>query len=289
MFLVIGASGNSGSQVVDVLRRRNLAFQIAARRATETGSLPFDFYDRATWSGALSGKKGVYLLRPPAIADMAQTLLPFVDAIRDAGAGPIVFLSVAGAERNPILPHAKVEKRLFAHGASDFTILRPGYFAQNLEDAFLADIRDEGRITLPAGDGRVAFVDLRDVAEVAVDALCSPAVLAGKAVTLTGPRAIGFDEVATLISAAAGRPVRYDRVSPLQYWGYLRRKGQPVMQALVQTILNTGLRFGNAEKVDLTLPRLLGRPATDIATYISDNRAMWRADASLSAGRTPTP
>ncbi len=105
-----------------------------------------------------------------------------------------------------------------------------------------------GRITLPAGDGRIAFIDMPNLAEAAVDALYGPTVLAGKAVTLTGPRAIGFDEVATLISAAAGRPVRYDRVS-----------------------------------------RLLGRPATDIATFVSDNRAMWRAGENLSAGRPRTP
>lgn len=288
MILVTGASGNSGSNVVAVLRRRDLAFRIASHRASEAGTVPFDFHDRATWPGAFSGTKGVYLLRPPAIADMSKTLLPFVDAIRDAGAGPIVFLSVAGAERNPILPHAKVEKRLFASGTSDFTILRPGYFAQNLEDAFLADIRDEGRIALPAGDGRVAFVDLRDVAEITADALCGRAELVGTAVTLTGPRAIGFDEVATLISAAAGRPVRYERMSPMGYWRHLRRRGQPMMQALVQTILNSGLRFGNAEKVDVTLSRLLGRPATDIAEYISDKSALWRADENLLARSPPT-
>ncbi len=283
MILVTGASGNSGSKVVEVLRRRGLAFRIASRRAGEAGNVPFDFHDRATWPGALSGTRGVYLLRPPALADMSETLLPFVDAIRDAGAGPIVFLSVAGAERNPILPHAKVEKRLLSGGLSDFTILRPGYFAQNLEDVFLADIREEGRIALPAGEGLVAFVDLRDVAEVTVEALCGRADLVGGAVTLTGPRAIGFGEVASLISAAAGRPVRYDRMSPMGYWWHLRRRRQPVMQTFVQTILNTGLRFGNAATVDATLSRLLGRPATDIATYISDNAAIWRSDQSLSA------
>ena len=61
-----------------------------------------------------------------------------------------------------------------------------------------------------------------------------------------------------------------------------------MMQALVQTILNFGLRFGNAEKVDVTLSRLLGRLATDIAEYISDKSALWRADENLLARPPPT-
>ena len=276
MILVTGASGNSGSKVIEVLRRRHLPFRIALRQVAAPEELKFDFMDPSTWPEALAGTKGVFLVRPPAIANMAKTLTPFVDAVRDHRAGPIVFLSVAGAEKKPFLPHAKVEKRLLAGGESDFTILRSSYFAQNLEDAFLADIRNEGRIVLPAGSGRVAFVDLRDVAEVAADALGGDASLAGKAVTLTGPRAVDFVEVAALVTAAAGRPVRYEPVSPFAYWRHLRRKHEPAIQVLVQTILNTGLRFGQAEKVDPALPRLLGRAATDVAEYIRINAAVWR-------------
>ena len=58
------------------------------------------------------------------------------------------------------------------------TLLRPGFFAQNLQDAYRRDIREEPRLHVPAGRGRVAFVDLRDPGEVAAMALIDPAATA---------------------------------------------------------------------------------------------------------------
>ena len=283
MILITGANGNSGRCVAEALAARQMPFRVALRPggrgalpAGASGSVDFDFADQSTWAATLDGVQGVYLLRPPAIANIKATLAPFINAVRAAGAGPIVFLSVAGAERNPILPHAAVERHLRAGPSDDHTILRPTYFAQNLEDAFRADIRERGEIVLPSGAGRVAFVDLKDVGEVAALALSGRADLRGVGVTLTGPRAVTFSEVAGLIATAAGRPMRYEPVSPLTYALRLRRQGQPAMQILVQTILNTGLRFGQSEAVDPTLPRLLGRPATDIADYIRRRAEVWR-------------
>ncbi|MFN3642059.1 MAG: NAD(P)H-binding protein [Gemmobacter sp.] len=275
MILVTAAGSKTGRLVIAALAGRGLACRAGVRRPDGPGAVRLDLADPATWPGALDGAAGVFLLRPPALAAMGRTLVPFVDAVRARGAGPIVFLSVAGAENNRLLPHAAVERHLIA-GPRDWTLLRPGYFAQNLEDAFLADIRDAGRIALPAGAGRVAFVDLRDVAEVAADAFADPGRHAGAAWTLTGPRAVGFAEVAQLLSEAAGRPIAYRRMTPLAYAAHLARSGMPAMQVLVQTVLNTGLRFGQAERVDPALPRLLGRPATDIADYIRDHADLWR-------------
>lgn len=48
------------------------------------------------------------------------------------------------------------------------------------------------------------------------------------------------------------------------------------MQAIVQTVLHTGLRRGQAETVDPTLPRLLGRPARTLAEYVHDHRDVWQ-------------
>jgi hypothetical protein len=48
------------------------------------------------------------------------------------------------------------------------------------------------------------------------------------------------------------------------------------MQAIVQTVLHTGLARGQAETVDPTLPQLLGRPARTLAQYVHDNRELWQ-------------
>jgi hypothetical protein len=50
----------------------------------------------------------------------------------------------------------------------------------------------------------------------------------------------------------------------------------PWMQILIQTILHVGLRRGDAEAVDPTTARVLGRPPRTMAEYVRDNVGLWR-------------
>lgn len=281
--LVTGAMGNVGREVVRALRARGIDIRAAVSSVAsaeqywngEVESVRFDFRDAATWSAALEGCTGVFLLRPPPIADVEKTLNPFVDVAREKKADHIVFLSVAGAGENKIIPHHKVEMHLKASGAA-YTLLRPGFFAQNLQDAYLQDIREADRLYVPAGKGRAAFVDLYDVAEVAVEAFVAPEKHANQAYTLTGSEAIGFDDVANILSDVLGRTIRYQAASVVGYVWHLRRRGLPWGQCIVQTILHVGLRFGHAEQVDPTLEALLGRRGRTMRMYVEANQGLWR-------------
>ena len=198
----------------------------------------------------------------------------FIDAARAAGVGQIVFLSVAGAGANPLVPHHAVEQRLQAEPGG-WTILRPGFFVQNCQDAYRRDLREDDRLYVPAGDGQVAFVDLYDVAEVAASAFADPAGHSGQAYTLTGPEALGFETLAGELTEVLGRRIRYESASIFGYLGHLRKRGLPWAQAVVQTILHVGLRFGQAATVDPTLARLLGRPGRSVGVYLAENTALW--------------
>jgi len=241
---------------------------------SEVQAVPLDFRDPRTFEAAVVGCSELFLLRPPAISNTAQTLNPFIDVARARGVGHVVFLSVAGAGQNKIVPHHAVEVHLALRGA-DWTVLRPGFFAQNLEAAYLQDIREDDRLYVPAGRARVAFVDVRDVAEVAASALLEPSVHVGRAYTLTGAEALTFEAVAELLSNAIGRSIRYVPATALGYLWHLHRRGLPVAQALVQTLLHVGLRFGQAEDIDPTLESLLDRTPRTMRDYLYDLRATW--------------
>jgi uncharacterized protein YbjT (DUF2867 family) len=279
--LVTGASGNVGREVVRALLARGARVRVTSSRtarlsadgATETARL--DFHDRSTFAPAVEGCGALFLLRPPAVSDVRATLNPFVDAARAGGVGHVVFLSVAGAGENALVPHHAVEQHLIDRAGS-WTILRPGFFAQNLADAYLRDVRDDARIYVPAGRARVAFVDLRDVGDVAALALTEPARHRGEAYTLTGPEAVTFDEVAGNLTAALGRRVRYVPASVAGYSLHLLRRGLPLAQVAVQTVLHVGLRFGQARSVDPTLARLLGRPGRTMKEYVFDHVEVWK-------------
>jgi uncharacterized protein YbjT (DUF2867 family) len=281
LVLVTGAFGNVGTFVVEHLLARGLRVRTgeldparAGRRAPDAEAVQLDLTDPTTFTPALAGVDRVFLIRPPAIARVGPTLNAFVDAAVTNGVTHVVFSSVAGAETNRIVPHHRIETHLTGSGMG-WTLLRPGFFAQNLATAYRTDIRDHDRLYVPAADGRVAFVDTRDLGELAAVVLADPAPHAGHGYTLTGPRAVAFAEVAALLTDLLGRPIRYQPASALGYLRHLGDLGPPVPQRLVQTVLHIGLRRGDAAQVDPTLSRLLGRPARTLADYVSDHLGLW--------------
>lgn len=259
MILVTAATGNVGSATVAALVARGLAVRAASRAATPVAgaeAVALDLADPATWEGALGGVRGTFLLIPPGLG--GRPLLPFLARARGFGAGPFAFLSVQGAESSRLVPHRAVEDALTA-GPRDWTILRPGFFAQNLGDAYGRDIRDDSRLHVPAGRARVAWTDARDLGEVAATALAEPEAHAGAAYPLTGAESLSFAEAAAIMSDTLGRPVRYEPAGALGYLRHLRRRGTPWVQALVYLRLHVGLRWGEGDRPTPDLGRLLGR------------------------------
>jgi len=290
--LVSGATGNVGREVVRLLRELGVPFvaagtdpaQLAKSLGAGTPTATLDFRNPATYARAVHGMRGLFLLRPPPVANVRDTLNVLVDRAIEAGVEHVAFLSVEGADRQSWVPHHAVETHLAQRGISA-TILRPGFFAQNLADAYLADIRDDDRLYVPAGRGRVAFVDVSDVGEVAARSFLDER-LRRQAFTLTGPEAVTFDEVAARLSAQLQRAIRYRSASIPGYALHLRGRGMPWMQIVVQTVLHVGLRFGNAAQVDPTLARLLGRRPRSIEQYIHDNERLWSRGTSSATSKS---
>jgi uncharacterized protein YbjT (DUF2867 family) len=113
------------------------------------------------------------------------------------------------------------------------------------------------------------------VAEVAALAFADPTSHRGKAYTLTGAEAVTLSDAAALLSAALGVPIQYVPASIIGYWRHLSRRGMPMGQVAVQTILHVGLRFGQADTPDSTLARLLERAPKTLADYVRDHVATW--------------
>jgi uncharacterized protein YbjT (DUF2867 family) len=288
--LVTAALGNVGHNVVEQCAARGLEVRAAGlERAVLERRFPgrdvcrFDFLDRSTWAPALAGTQLLFLLRPPPLGDMDTTLCPFVDAAYESGVEHIVFLSVAGADRMKWVPHRKVELHLMKTGAA-WTLLRPGFFAQNLQDAYRRDIVEDARLYVPAGAGRVAFVDVADVAAIAARVLSDPEAFRGQALTVTGPEAITFDAAAATLSQALGRSIRYEPASiPGYVWHLKVKRHMAWMQVLVQTVLHVGLRRGDAERVEPTVERLLGRAPRTLADYVRGAAESWSLPAEARA------
>jgi uncharacterized protein YbjT (DUF2867 family) len=189
--LVTGASGTVGREVAKRLAERGAPTRLALRdpsRGVEGADAleraRFDFHDPSGFEGALRGVDRVFLLRPPQLADVRRDFDPFLVAMLQAEVKRVVFLSVRGAERNPLLPHRRIEKALERSGLA-WTHLRPNDWMQNFATVHRDDIRTRGEIWAPAGKGRASFVDARDVAEAAAAVLTEEGH-GGRAYPLTG-------------------------------------------------------------------------------------------------------
>lgn len=276
--LVTGASGNVGAAVVRALTTAGVEHREAARHALGGARdvVAFDFTDAATWAGAFAGVESMFLVRPPAIGNVTRDLLPAVAAARDAGVRRIVFLSLQGAEKNKVVPHATVEKWLRESGMT-WTFVRASFFHQNLSTTHLTDIRDRDEIVVPAGRGATAFVDAEDVGAVAAAALIDPAEHADRAWTVTGPRALTYDEVATILTEELGRPIRYCSPGALRYIRHARRElSMPWGMVAVTTAIYTTARLGMAAGLTDDVRTVLGRDPIDFAAFAHRERDIWR-------------
>jgi uncharacterized protein YbjT (DUF2867 family) len=280
--LVTGANGNVGREVLRACVSG--AFDVRAADLTvpsrqDVSFARLDFTDRSTWPAALEGCDFVFLLRPPPLGDMATTLNPFVDAAFASGVKHLVFLSVAGAESKSWVPHRKVEDHLRTTSGS-WTVLRPGFFAQNLGDAYRLDLAEDDRLYVPAADGRVAFLDVADLGDMTARILADPPRFRGQAIRLAGPEAVTFTQLAERLTTVLGRPIRYVPATiPGYVWHLWRRRRLPLMQVVVQTVLHVGLRSGEAEAIDDQQLALLGRPATSIDGYLARTKERWARSA----------
>jgi uncharacterized protein YbjT (DUF2867 family) len=285
--LVTGASGNVGAEVVNALALRGEPIR-AALRDPAGAWLPanaqpvrFDFADPATYRAALAGVDRIFLMRPPALADTRRLMNPFIDAARQAGIERIVLLSLQGAEHNRFVPHYQLERYLQSNGFA-WTFLRAGFFMQNLSTTHRAEIREEGEIIVPAGNGRTSFVDVRDIAAVAALALCE-AGHAQQAYTLTGATALTYGQVADLLTAYLHRRITYRRPSILRFVRHWQAKGTALDKIIVMVGIYTTARLGLAAGISADLPRLLGRPPLSMAHFIADHRRLWQPEAIRTA------
>lgn len=279
--LITGATGNVGRELVGQLQAAGQPVRAAVTSAAEAGRLPegvawvsFDFTDPATYAAAFEGVGKLFLLRPPHISNVARDMKPVIDYAAAVGVQHIVFLSLLGAEKNGFVPHAKVEALLKA-GPVPYTLLRCGFFMQNLSTTHLQDIRDENDIFVPAGQGKTAFIDARDIAAVAARVLTEPGH-EQRAYPLTGAEALDYAEVAALMGTVLQRPIRYSNPNFLRFAWRLWRRGYPLGYAAVVTTIYLTTRFGLAEQVTEDTAVLLNRPPITMRQFIIDHAALWQ-------------
>jgi uncharacterized protein YbjT (DUF2867 family) len=280
--LVTGATGSVGRYVAEALLHAGERVRVTLRSSQVapegTEGVPFDFEDATTWAAAMDGVDRVFLMRPPAIADVDRVIAPFVATMAQQPLRQVAVLSLMGV--NPAMPHWRLEKAVRAAGVP-WVMLRPSFFMQNLETAYRGDVVEHDRIRLPAAHSRTSFVDTRDVAAVAAETLLHPGAHRAATYTITGAEALTWAEVAAVLSAELGRPIRYEAIPLRIARSEMQRAELPAAYVNVQLLIHVVARLGLAARVSATLPGLPGRRPGSLRSYVHDRRDCWAREDTV--------
>ncbi|MGI5204818.1 NAD(P)H-binding protein [Spirillospora sp. CA-108201] len=275
--LITGATGKSGRRVVSRLR----ADGVPVRAASRNGEHPFDWTDGRTWDSALEGVRAVYIVQ----LDGTKLVRPFIERAVRHGVRRIVLASGRGIDDpdyaedgGGVLEGILDSEAAVRESGLEWTISRPGWFAQNFSEGFFADAVRDRELRLPAGDGAASFVDAEDIAAVVVAALTEDRH-AGRIYELSGPRAVTLTEAVATISEATGREIRYVPLSVGEYVAELVRQGWPPADAEAFADVIGPLRKGTDAYVSDGVQRALGRRPRTFADF---------ARSTAAAGGWPT-
>lgn len=290
--LITGATGNVGGAALRSLAAQSKGIiRVGLRNPDSIRSLPgdptavhLDFADANTFGPSLAGVDRLLLIRPPLLANVRRYFEPFIRAAENGGVKQVVFLSVMGVEEASFIPHAKIEK-LLAGSSVSYTFLRAGFFNQNLSTTHAADIRDDDRVFVPAGTGKTAFVDARDIGEVAARTLTEDGHQ-NSAYTLTSYDLLDYYEVARILSEELGRNIRYEKPGALRFIAKELREGTSLTFALLMAGVYMPTRLGRTERSDDALTELLGRSPVTFRAFVREHLDAWR---SGSAPGEPEP
>lgn len=224
MYVITGATGNTGSIVTRQLLDRNQKVRAIGRSADRLASLaaqgaePFvcDVNDAAALTQAFSGAKAVYAMLPPSMssqdyrADQDRVTNAIVEALERAGVEYVVSLSSVGADKaegnGPVAGLHYLEERLNNIDGLNALHLRPGYFMENT----LAQIGIIQAFNTTAGplqpSLKMPMIATRDIGNAAANALLDLEFTDKQTRELLGERDLSYAEVASIIGRAIGKP-----------------------------------------------------------------------------------
>ncbi|MFE8702281.1 SDR family oxidoreductase [Cytobacillus sp. FJAT-54145] len=280
--LVTGSTGNIGYYVVEQLAKRGeqvKAGVFTVEKAKDIFSepeveiVPFDFQNPETFEHALQGVDRVFLVRPPQLANPKEDMKPFLEKVKEKGIKQVVFVSLMGVEKNPVVPHRKIED-MIKELQIPYTFLRPSFFMQNLNTTHKEDIKLRNELFMPVGKAKTSFIDTRDIAEVAAVCLSEEGHI-GKAYTLTGNEALDYYEIETILSEILGRKIEYKNPGVFEFRRTIIQRGIRKDFANVMTMLYLVTKMKTAEKVTEDTEYLLKRKPISFKQYALDHKEHW--------------
>ena len=283
MILVTGSTGLIGTEVLRRLSQAGVPARALTRDLQKARQMPGitwvagDLGKPETLPAVFDGAKTLFLLTHY-LEDMVELQHNAIAAARAAGVTHVVKVSAFATSDHSKAPigrwHYQVEKELEESGLA-WTMLRPHHFMQNLL-AQAEYVITQGVIYSASGDGKIPYVDGRDVGAVAAVTLTTPGH-AGKKYVLTGSEAISYRQAAEIIGKVIGKPVRF--VDESQEEARARRVREGLPPAVIESALAISAyqrAGGKTVTITSTIADLTGWPPRTVEEFVREHASAFR-------------
>jgi uncharacterized protein YbjT (DUF2867 family) len=164
------------------------------------------------------------------------------------------------------------EEKIIEESGIPYTFLRAGAFMQNFINFFGQTIKNQNAFYLPAGNGKVSFVDVRDIAAVAVKILTENKIQHENiALGITGQEALSYSQAAEILSKETKKTISYIDIP--QEEAIKSMKGVGMENWLIADLIEfcNIIKAGNASQTTDTVEQFLGKKATSFEKFVRDH------------------
>lgn len=285
MILVTGASSAIGKETARLLTEADIPVRCmsrnldAAHAVAPAGSAAWVTGDFGRPVSLLTALRGVdaCLLLCAAGERQVELETNFIEEARHAGIKHLVKVSALGAAHDALFAagrsHAEIEDRVERAGIS-FTHVRPHFFMQNFL-RFADMIRGDSKFVAAMGDARISLVDAQDVGAVCA-ALLRDGVHRERRIAVTGPQALSFGEIATVMSELLGRRINYVNAPEQSIRENMTRLGRPAWVVDNVLGLQAAYRTGRWEETTQSVDAITGRKANTFAAFFQRHIAQFQ-------------
>lgn len=275
MYLVTGATGNVGSEVVSQLLASGQKVRVFTRDAAKVARwsdrvevVIGDMTQPETFAQAVSGIDGVFLMNGALDGGIFRQLIA---AVKASGNPRVVFLSsmFAGFSDYPIGQLHKDKEDVIRASGLHGRFVRAGSFMTNANQ-WLGSIKAEGIVYNAMGTGKVAPIAPDDIAAVAVRALTDPN-LEPEILEVTGGELLSVPEQVAILSEGRTKPIRSVDVPIEAAVEGLIRAGVPatVAPAVGQTF--AAVREGRMAAIKDTVQQVTGKQPRSFRSWAQEH------------------
>lgn len=277
--VVTGATGQLGRHVLEALLERGVpaADIVAAGRSVEKLAdfsargvrvQHMDYADPDSVAEALKGARRVLLISGSEVGRRVEQHRTVINAAKAEGVELLAYTSIANADTTGMLlaDEHKATEALLRESGVPFVLLRNGWYLENYTEQLPGTLA-QGALAGSAGEGKVSGAARADYAHAAAAVLVADGQ-AGKVYELGGDEAFSMADLASEITAATGKPVRYNNLPTEDYVGLLTGVGVPEAFAGILADSDLGIARGDLLVSTGDLRRLIGRPTTSLGQAV---------------------